>query len=69
MSVVQTRFKAIEQPYSTDVLNLVLARGYVTKLLGNTADANYLQRYQSDFYAEFKAVAATASLYEAASPT
>ena len=28
MSLVQNRFKAIEQSYGTDVLNLVLARGY-----------------------------------------
>ena len=65
MSLVQTRFKAVEQSYSTDVLNMVLARGYVTKLLSNAAVASYLQRNQPDFYTEFKAVVATASLDEA----
>jgi len=67
MSLVQARFKAIEQSYSTDVLNMVLARGYVAKLLGNKAVASYLQRLQPDFYDEFKAIAATASLDEAVS--
>jgi hypothetical protein len=35
MSLVQSRFKAIELSYGTDVLNLVLTRGYVSKLLNN----------------------------------
>jgi len=69
MSLVQARFKAIEQSYSTDVLNMVLARGYVAKLLGNKAVASYLQRLQPDFYDEFKAIAATASLDEAVAAT
>ena len=32
MSLVQSRFKAIEQSYGTDVLNMVLARGYCKPL-------------------------------------
>ena len=65
MSLVQARFKAIEQSYSTDVLNMVLARGYVSKLLGNKTVSSFLQRFQPDFYDEFKAIAAMASLDEA----
>jgi hypothetical protein len=66
MSLVQTRFKAIEQSYGSDVLNMVLARGYVAKLLNNKAVASYLHRHQPDFFDEFRAIIATASLDEAA---
>ena len=66
MSLVQSRFKAIEQSYGTDVLNMVLARGYVAKLLGNKAVVSYLRRNQPDFLDEFKAIIATASLDEEA---
>ena len=66
MSLVQSRFKAIEQSYGSDVLNMVLARGYIAKLLGNKAVVSYLRRNQPDFLDEFKAIIATASLDEAA---
>jgi hypothetical protein len=65
MSLVQSRFKVIEQSYGTDVLNMVLARGYVARLLGNKAVASYLRRHQPDFLDEFRAIVATKSLDEA----
>lgn len=64
MSMVQNRFKAIEQSYGTDVLNLVLARGYLTKLLKNKAVQSYLRRHQPDFMEEFSAIVAAGSLDE-----
>jgi hypothetical protein len=64
MSLVQNRFKAIEQSYGTDVLNLVLARGYLTKLLKNKAVLSYLRRHQPDFMDEFSAIVAAGSLDE-----
>ena len=48
MSLVQSRFRAIEASYNTDVLNLVVARGYLTKLLANEAVARYLRRHHPD---------------------
>lgn len=64
MSLVQSRFKAIEQSYGTDVLNLVLARGYLTKLLKNKAVQSYMRRHQPDFMEEFSAIVAAGSLDE-----
>ena len=33
MSLVQSRFKAVEQSYNRNVMNMVLARGYIAKLV------------------------------------
>lgn len=66
MSLVQARFKVIEHSYGTDVLNLVLARGYVAKLLGNKSVAAYLQRHQPEFLDEFRSIVASGSLDEGA---
>ena len=60
MSLVQSRFKAIEQSYGSDVLNMVLARGYVMKLLANKAVTRFLEQNYADFLQEFRAIAATA---------
>ena len=62
MSLVQSRFKAIEQSYGSDVLNMVPARGYVMKLLANKAVTRFLEQNYADFLQEFRAIAATASL-------
>jgi hypothetical protein len=62
MSMVQSRFKAIELSYGNDVLNLVLARGYVSKILNNTAVTAYLQRNQPEFLDEFRAIVAATAL-------
>jgi len=62
MSLVQSRFKLIEQSYSNDVLNMVLARGYLNKLLVNKAVASYLQRRQPDLVEEFRSIVKITSL-------
>ena len=62
MSLVQSRFKLIEQSYSNDVLNMVLARGYLGKLLANKAVASYLQRRQPDLLEEFRNIVKITSL-------
>jgi ParB-like chromosome segregation protein Spo0J len=64
MSMVQSRFKAIEQSYGADVLNLVVARGYIAKLLGNPAVTRFLQQNYPDFLAEFRTIVDAASLEE-----
>ena len=65
MSLVQSRFKLIEQSYGNDVLNMVLARGYLNKLLANKAVASYLQRRQPELLHEFRAIISATSLDEA----
>ena len=62
MSLVQSRFKLIEQSYSNDVLNMVLARGYLGKLLANKAVSSYLQRRQPDLLEEFRSIVKITSL-------
>lgn len=64
MSLVQSRFKAIEQTYNRNVMQLVLARGYVAKLLGNDAVARWLGRHQPEVRDEFRAIVSAATLDE-----
>jgi hypothetical protein len=69
MSLVQSRFKVIEQSYGNDVLNMVLARGYLGKLLANKAVASYLERRQSGLIEEFRAIVKITSLDDSGSNT
>ena len=65
MSLVQGRFKIIEQSYGNDVLNMVLARGYLVKLLSNRAVASYLQRRHPELHQEFREIVNVSSLEDA----
>lgn len=65
MSLVQNRFKLIEQSYGNDVLNMVLARGYLVKLLSNRTVASYLQRRQPELLQEFREIVNATSLEDA----
>lgn len=62
MSNLQGQYKMVEQTYGQDVLNLVLAKGYLTKLLENKALARYLKQRQPDVLAEFEVIVQTVSL-------
>lgn len=62
MSLVQSRFKAVEQSYNRNVMNMVLARGYIAKLLANEAVASWLRRHQPEVHDEFRSIVAAASL-------
>lgn len=62
MSNLQGQYKMAEQAYGTDVLNLVLARGYLAKLLANSAISRYLKQRQPDVLAEFESILKTVSL-------
>jgi hypothetical protein len=62
MGNIQGQYKLIEQTYGQDVLNLVLAKGYLVKLLDNTAVLRYLRQNQADVLAEFENVVQTVSL-------
>jgi hypothetical protein len=52
----------VEQTYGQDVLNLVLARGYLAKLLENKQVARYLKQRQPEVLAEFETIVQTVSL-------
>ena len=64
-SQVQTQYKDAEQNYGSDLLNLVVAKGYMTKLLSNEAVKSYIQRHEPDILEQFELVANTVSMEEA----
>ena len=62
MANLQGQYKMVEQTYGQDVLNLVLARGYLVKLLENTQVVRYLKQRQPEVLAEFETIVQTVSL-------
>lgn len=62
MEQISDRYKLIEQSYGEDVLNLVLARGYLQKLLDNLHITEFLSRHQPDILREFRNIVETVSL-------
>lgn len=62
MGNLQGQYKMVEQTYGQDVLNLVLAKGYLTKLLENQAVARYLRQREPEVLAEFEAIVQTVSI-------
>jgi hypothetical protein len=53
---LQREFKMIEQDYGADHLDLVLAVGYIGRLLGNAKLVRYLAQYQPEILAEFQKI-------------
>lgn len=49
-------FKMIEQSYGADHLDLVLATGYVARLLANVRIVRYLAQHHSEILAEFQKI-------------
>lgn len=54
---LEREFKMAEQSYGTDHLELVLAKGYLAKLLGNARVLRYLGQHHQDLLAEFQRIA------------
>ena len=65
MSQVQTQYKDAENHYGTDLLNLVVAKGYLTKLLANAAIKSYIERHEPEILSHLELVANTVSMEEA----
>jgi hypothetical protein len=65
MSQVQTQYKDAEQNYGSDLLNLVVAKGYLTKLVGNEAVRYWLSRHAPEILEQFDLVINTTSMEEA----
>lgn len=55
-------FKALETSYGDDVLHLVIASGYLSRLIGNSEIERYLRGRHSEILDEFRAIVAAASL-------
>ena len=65
MSQVQTHYKEAESHYGSDLLNLVVAKGYLTKLLANKAVQSFIQRHEPEILKHFELVVNTVSMEEA----
>lgn len=61
MEVLERDFKAIEDGYAENMLNLTVVRGYVKKLLANAKVVRFLSSKHQDFFAEFERIAAIES--------
>ncbi|WP_425453205.1 plasmid partitioning protein RepB C-terminal domain-containing protein [Sphingomonas gilva] len=68
METLNRDFKAVEETFGDDVLQLVLASRYLARLVGNKEIAGYLERRHPDMLSEFHTIISAASLDQAASP-
>ncbi len=62
MANLQGQYKLVEQTYGQDVLNLVLARGYLAKLVDNESVARYLRQRHPELVTEFEEIVRATSL-------
>jgi ParB-like chromosome segregation protein Spo0J len=69
MDGLQRDFKAVEATYGDDVLHLVIASGYLAKLIGNSETARYLEHHHAEILDEFRAIVAAASLDQTSAST
>ena len=56
------QYKIAEQSHGEDMLNLMLARGYVAKLLDNPRVMKYLQTHYAEMLEEFSRIVETTSI-------
>jgi hypothetical protein len=56
-------FKAVEETYGENNLNLTVARSYIKKLLENAKVVWFLNSHHSEIFSEFEAIAAAERLY------
>ena len=66
MDGLQREFKAVTASYGDTVLNLVVASGYLSSLMGNPRVSRYLERHHPEILAEFQAIVLATSLEEGA---
>jgi ParB-like chromosome segregation protein Spo0J len=62
MEVLQRELKLIEESHGNEMLNLVLARGYLGKLLGNGRITRYLNQNHTDILRELQSILEESSL-------
>jgi hypothetical protein len=62
MGALQQDFKAVEASYGDDVLHLVIASGYLAKLVNNPEIERYLDRHHPEILSQFRTIVAAASI-------
>jgi hypothetical protein len=67
MNQVQTKYKDAEANYGSDLLNLVVARGYISKLISTPTVKDYLTQNHPDILDTFELVVNTVSMDKAVS--
>ena len=58
-------YKDAESNYGSELLNLVVAKGYLPKLLANAAVKSYIERREPEILSHLELVANTVSMEEA----
>jgi hypothetical protein len=61
MNQVHIQYKEAENHYGADLLNLVLAKGYLAKLLGNEAVRSFIGRHEPEILGHLELVVNTVS--------
>ncbi|WP_342777303.1 plasmid partitioning protein RepB C-terminal domain-containing protein [Ruegeria sediminis] len=69
MSQVQEKYKHAEENYGSELLNLVVAKGYLKKLMENEAVRSYVGRHAPEILEQFELVLNTVSMEEAIEQT
>jgi ParB-like chromosome segregation protein Spo0J len=67
MDGLQREFKAVSASYGDTVLNLVVAAGYLSSLIGNARVSSYLEHHHPEILTEFRAIIDVTSLEETGS--
>lgn len=62
MENLQGQYKLIEETYADDVLNLVVAQGYLSKLLANDAVSRFIKQFRPDIHEQIVTLVAVNSL-------
>ena len=62
MGNLQEQYKMVEQTFGQDILNLVLAKGYLAKLLENAAVSRYLSQRNPELLSEFEVIVRTVTI-------
>jgi len=57
LASLQTQVKSVEETYGVDNLHLIVALGYLRKLLGNVRVARWLAQHRQEYLSEFQAIA------------
>jgi hypothetical protein len=65
MANLDREYRLAEETYSSDVLNLTLAKGYLGKLLSNEHVVKYLDQYHAEILSQFQIIAEIKSLSSA----
>lgn len=63
MATLQREYLLIEENYGGDVMNLTLARGYLSSLLGNAKVVRYLAQHHSEVLAQFQKILEMTTLH------